>query len=102
VQELIWLGDEEPGRNFLDVMYNNIEFQVQHVDLCKHKTYACTLALADAHELSVMILSFQVPGGWLKSVPNKGQISLHYCRERDTCRRIREDFIASQGAWPQV
>ena len=31
----------------------------------------------------------------------QGIITLHYCREKDTCRRIKEDFIKGQtGEWP--
>ena len=66
LQELIFLGDEEPGRNFVEVIYNEKDFLV--------------------------------PAGWLKQVPKQGIISLHYCRERDTCRRIEKTFIA--GQWP--
>ena len=66
LQELIHLGDQEPGRNFVDVFYNDIEFNV--------------------------------PAGWLKSPPDKGTISLHYCREKDTCRLIKKRF---EGAWPE-
>jgi hypothetical protein len=44
---------------------------------------------------------FQIPSGWLRSVPDKGVISLHYCRERETCCQVREDFIAKHGAWPE-
>ena len=66
LQELIFLGDEETGRNFVEVTYNEKDFQV--------------------------------PSGWLKQVPRNGIISLHYCREKTTCRRIEKNFIA--GQWP--
>ena len=68
LQDLIYLGDEEPGRNFVEVMYNDRDFQV--------------------------------PAGWLKSVPDRGIIALHYCREKDTCTRIQEAFVSTLGAWP--
>ena len=45
-----------------------------------------------------LVSILQVPAGWLKSVPDRGVISLHYCRERDTCRRVEAAFSA--GAWP--
>ena len=67
LQELIFLGDEEPGRNFVEVMFNDKDFQV--------------------------------PAGWLKQVPRAGIISLHYCREKDTCRRIEASF---SGQWPPM
>ena len=43
-------------------------------------------------------IDFVVPAGWLKSVPDKGTICLHYCRERATCRRLQAAF--RQGGWP--
>ena len=67
LQELIFLGDEEPGRNFVEVMFNDKDFQV--------------------------------PAGWLKQVARAGIISLHYCREKDTCRRIEASF---SGQWPPM
>lgn len=41
-------GADEPGRNFVDVTYNDKDFVL--------------------------------PAGWLSNLPNKGHLSIHYCR----------------------